>query len=411
MRKVKKLFTLFVILSSILFCQQKQNPNSFIHPQADKFISKQLYNKLYYKQSSSSFSEDSGLTKVGQWEWGPCSDAAVRGNYVYIGNGYLFQVLDVSDPANPKVVGQLSMEYPVYRVRVEGKYAYATYPFNIIDISNPANPILVNTYNIPTAAAGPTAETINGNYAYLGDGLGFVYIIDISDPSNPEEIGKMRTAGEIVEYIAVKDTVLYASTNDNDVNIFNIANPSAPFWIPSEIPYVSVPLAIDGHYIYTGSGTLDGEFQMYDITDPYNPRLVNGIAINNDSEYTSGILFTSVSVIDTIAYLTGEVSTIPEYLQFNEILFAVDIADTNNIHIISKLTNPYNASDYYGWGFGGGGISFPLAYYATNTGLWTVNLQHPDSMKSVSYFPTGWYVNKMKCILHITPTLQSYLQD
>ena len=394
MRKIKKLSILLVIIPSILICQQKQNPNSFIHPQADKFISKQLYNKLYYNQSNSSLTADSALTKVGQWEWGPCSDVAVQGNYVYIGNGYLFQVLDVSDPANPKIVGQLSMEYPVYRVRVSGNYAYTISPFRIIDISNPANPVVVSTYHL-SSGVDPSAEEIKGNYAYLGNALGFVYIIDISDPSNPREIGRMRTFGEIVEYIAVKDTVLYASPNDDAVNIFNIADPSSPFWIPSVIPNGPAPLTIEGNYLYTGTGADGGVFQTYDISDPYNPRLVNGIPVNIDSHYTSGILFTSVSVVDTIAYVTEVVDTIPYISQFNEILVAVDIADTNNIHIISKLNNPYGASDFFIWGFGGGGLNFPYAYYVTNTGLWSANVENPNSMKTASFFSTGWYINNM----------------
>ena len=54
MGKVKKLSILLLFIPSILICQQKQNLNSLIHPQADKFISKQLYNKLYYNQYNSS---------------------------------------------------------------------------------------------------------------------------------------------------------------------------------------------------------------------------------------------------------------------------------------------------------------------------------------------------------------------
>ena len=171
MGKVKKLSILFVILSSILICQPKQNLNSFIHLQADKFLSKQLYNKLYYKQYNSSLTEDSGLTKVGQWGWGPCYNVAVNGNYAYIGNGYLLQVLDISDPTNPKIAGELLTSSLVFTVTLSENYLYTTSPFRIIDISNPSEPILVNTYTLPSAIPPSSAITVKGNYAYVGDNV------------------------------------------------------------------------------------------------------------------------------------------------------------------------------------------------------------------------------------------------
>ena len=354
----------------------------------------------YHNNSINHFSavdSQSALTKVGQWGWGPCYDVAIKESYAYIGNGYVFQVLDVSNPASPKIVGQLSMEYPINRLVVSGNYAYTISPFSIIDISNPANPVLVSTYNLSTSD-GPSAITVKGNYAYLGDFIGWVFIIDISNPLNPKEIKRMPTNGEDVEYLAVKDSALYASPSDNSVNIYNIAKPDSSFLITLyTIPVIDAPLTIAGNYLYMGGGAYGGKFQIYDIRDSdlFNLSLVNEVYI--DSQNTYGSQFTSISVSDTIAYVAVEIDTIPYISQLSQILAEVDIADTNNIHVVSKVKNPYGNEDIDvdGQLFAGSTVNLPYGYFTSSTGLWTVNLENHDSIKSVSIFSTGWYINNI----------------
>ncbi len=340
------------------------------------------YNYKHANQFSTADSQ-TALTKVGQWGWGPCFDVAAEGNYAYIGNGYIFQALDMSDPANPKIVGQLPMRYPIEKVAVSGIYAYTIRPFNIINISNPTNPVLVSTYYLPSGD-GPTAILVKGNYAYLGDGFGYVFIIDISNPSNPKEIGHLLTYGEFVKSIAVKDTVLYASMGDRDVEIYNIANPSKPFYLPYTVDTSGyAPLTIEGHYLYTGSYSYH-QFMMYDLSNPYNPRFVNEIHINSDV----GGPINSISVIGTTAYVA----------LYRGKLVMVDIADTNNFHIISEINNKYRfpESTYDAGELLGTTLKYPYVYYATGTGLWTINVNAPHvHMQTVSFFPTGWFINKM----------------
>ena len=68
-------------------------------------------------------SSDSVLTRLGQWGWGPCDGVAVKGNYAYIGNGAMLQVLDITHPRYPIPVGQLLTNGPVSDVVVSGNYA------------------------------------------------------------------------------------------------------------------------------------------------------------------------------------------------------------------------------------------------------------------------------------------------
>jgi len=351
----------------------------------------------YYNKPVNQFpsaDSQSALTKVGQWGWGPCFDVAVEGSYAYIGNGYEFQVLDISNPASPKIIGQLPMRYPIENVAVSGNYAYTIRPFYIINISNPTNPVLVSTYNLPSGD-GPTAMLVKGNYAYLGDGSGNIFIVDISNPSNPQETGYLGTDADFVKSIAVKDTVLYASVGDRDIAVYNIADPSKPFGFPYTVDTsYDAPITIKGRYLFTGSYGYH-QFMMYDLSNPYNPRFVNEIHINSDA----GGPVNSISIIDTIAYVA----------LYRGNLVMVDIADTNNFHIISEINNKYRfpESTYDTGELLGETVSFPYVYYATGTGLWTINVENPESPKSVSFFPTGWFINKMT----VDSSNHAYLAD
>src|SRR4030067_1704733 len=41
--------------------------------------------------------DDTVLTVLGRWAWGPCHAVDVKGSYAYIGNGPTFHVLDIYD--------------------------------------------------------------------------------------------------------------------------------------------------------------------------------------------------------------------------------------------------------------------------------------------------------------------------
>ena len=315
------------------------------------------------------------FTKVGQWGWGPTYNLAANGNYAYIGNGYLLQVLDVSDPANPKIAGELLTSSLVFTVTLSGNYIYTTSPFRIIDVSNPANPILVSTYNLPSGFPPSSAVTVEGNYAYVGDYAGNIYIIDVSNPSNPQTLGQMRFPSDGVISIAVKDTVLYANFIDSPgIDAFDISNPSSPSSIGLFGNNIGGLLTTSGKYLCNGAGIY---LVMYDISNPANPNYITELAIDRLGGYVNHI-----SIADTIAYVTLA----------SDRFAAVDIANENNIHIISYLNNPFDAP---GLETAGEAVNFPYAYIATDDGMWTVNAANPELMSSVSFFPTGGYVNKM----------------
>lgn len=85
-----------------------------------------------------------------------CDPVVVQGNTAYVtlraGNNCgrfesLLEVIDISDPANPKLIKSINMQSP-YGLGVQGNILFVcegNNGFKVFDITNPQNPVLVKT--------------------------------------------------------------------------------------------------------------------------------------------------------------------------------------------------------------------------------------------------------------------------
>jgi len=87
---------------------------------------------------------------AGQWG-GPTYAVAVVGNIAYIGSGPRLLVIDISDPANPTLLGQSPVLGDIVQdVVVSSGYAYVAdgeAGLQVINIADPANPVRVGGYD------------------------------------------------------------------------------------------------------------------------------------------------------------------------------------------------------------------------------------------------------------------------
>ena len=95
--------------------------------------------------------------------------------------------MNISDVLHPVEIGYLENIGNVYRLVVNGNYAYLACwdgGFRIIDVSNPSAPVQISVYYAPGVTAG---VALKGNYVYLANSYGTNYtegvsVLDISDP-------------------------------------------------------------------------------------------------------------------------------------------------------------------------------------------------------------------------------------
>ena len=102
----------------------------------------------------------------------------VLGNYAYIGEGPRLTILDVSNLANPTVVGKtLPLPDTVKDLYVAGDYAYIANEFygglQVVDVSNPTAPTVVGSDETLNYAEG---VAVSGDIAYVANCHGPRYL-------------------------------------------------------------------------------------------------------------------------------------------------------------------------------------------------------------------------------------------
>lgn len=235
------------------------------------------YNRLYPEYNLDT-SVDSNLTQLSHFAIGPCLDVVVEGNLAYAGNGGYFQVINISNPSEPVIIGEVLLpEGIVYDIEINGNFAYLLAPFTVVDISDPYKPQIIFSQIIGN---GTDELFIKEDYAYLGS-FSSIIIVDIRNPHMPIVLGYAGVSGEMVSSIVVRDDYLYSTTYDGLViDIFNISDKNNPVLVNSKyIGGVGGGLFIKDTLLFAGS-TSQPQFKIYNISNPLNPTLLNGLSLN-----------------------------------------------------------------------------------------------------------------------------------
>jgi hypothetical protein len=142
---------------------------------------------------------------------GNVSDIAVSGNFAYIiADNAAVHFIDICVPENPRWVGSYKPDpMAVTTVAVSGNYAYvgvtggwvplADTSLDVVDITDPANSRRVARCNLNSCLTSWNRIEISGTHAYFayggdcltydgGGGFGRL-IIDIGEPTNPRSLG------------------------------------------------------------------------------------------------------------------------------------------------------------------------------------------------------------------------------
>lgn len=140
---------------------------------------------------------------------------AVSGTTAFVnaGNGGLY-ALDVSDPANMRMIGNLpaSAVGAVSKMVHRDGYLYAAAgspDFLVIDVRDPVRMVRVGSTALKSI--GSTDLLLDGPYAYVANGGGGVAVIDIRDPARPTRIAQIPVPG-FARQLAMKDGRLLVTT-------------------------------------------------------------------------------------------------------------------------------------------------------------------------------------------------------
>ncbi len=165
-------------------------------------------------------------------------DIVVQNNVAYVAaNGFL-TILDVSDPARPRLIKNvetpggcvaLDAAYPfVYLLGIESRHVRLT----VLDISQPTQAREVGRIIVPyNPLGGYLFSTVNEIQVYQQTAYirsyNYLFIVDVSDPARPVLLTTLEATGQIHAAV-VADDLLYLSGRDSTVVIYDVSHPAQP---------------------------------------------------------------------------------------------------------------------------------------------------------------------------------------
>ncbi|MCI0394570.1 MAG: PKD domain-containing protein [Chloroflexi bacterium] len=207
------------------------------------------------------------------------SDLFQQGSILYALGGGNLTLLNVSNPASPMPVGFYDTPGVGVNIVVSGTLAYiaerqiwtgTTFEYGglrILDVSDPTNPVELGYFDSDGSA---DAVAVLGNYAYLGKTSGTVEVVvlNVSNPANPVEVNDLNTNGS-VRGLALANNYLYVAQSSQDLTVYSLANPAAPAFAGNYV-VIGTPgdLTVDNDRAYVTAGTAG--VRILNVADPAN---------------------------------------------------------------------------------------------------------------------------------------------
>jgi hypothetical protein len=208
---------------------------------------------------------------------------AVAGAHAYMADGPAgLQVVDVANPAAPRLLGRLPTAGEARDVAVSGSLACVACGnegMQVIDVSNPNQPRPVARFG---SQAGVGRVAVSSNHAITGNHWvdhawvdhGWFEVVDLSEPTNPRSVAGPYSVDSwgFPKWVPIG----YSPDAAELWQLSDLTDPAHPKPIGGYRTIASaLGLVVSGQYAFRLSR--DGEtppLQVYDLSDRSQPRLV-----------------------------------------------------------------------------------------------------------------------------------------
>lgn len=371
-RRFLEALILLFELNSLLCAQESR----LLFPDSSRNLSTPSNGLSSWKeQNNPSSSTDSGFTVLGRWAWGPCKAVAVKGNTVFIGNGFTFDALDIGNPSCPKIVGEYLTEGVVADIQLRDNLAFVAggKGLLILDISDSMNPRKIGMIPI---GLGPLRVALVDSFAYVSVSAGYVYVVDIADSAHPKLRGVVSAGGQLPTCLAAKGRSVYVGNPEwPDLELVDATKPDSLRSSFVSIGGWGTSAFVKDSFLFVGMRAYDGKrlLKVFNVSTTNLPAELGSVQIGDTANSVFDVK--AVTVSGKYAYVATEDSGI----------FSIDLSNIKDTRIRGHLTRGQNRSSR------GNAIasSDGKILAASFSGIWTVKAEHPDSLQEISYFLTG----------------------
>jgi hypothetical protein len=227
---------------------------------------------------------------------GSTSAVDLLGTHAFVGQGASLVSLDISNPANPVPIGQLSLPFFInhlsayqggdghaYAVVVASVYVAGATDgvLLVVDVTDPTSPLLKSTV---TTGGDARNVKVTGGLAYVCDGYNGLEVFDLSDPVNPKLKGSLGGLGyctNILLDVGANGTIAYlAEASGNSVEFVDVSDPTNPIHKGGYVHGIGwaqgiCALAKAGNVLYVGPERQD--FILVDVTSLTAPTKVGDL--------------------------------------------------------------------------------------------------------------------------------------
>jgi hypothetical protein len=191
-------------------------------------------------------------------------------------------VLDIADATLPLVVGELAtnvlqslttgfQDVALDSTGTRAVAAMGTAGVWVIDLANPAAPRVVGSYDTPGTAWG---VALAGTVAYVADGSSGLRVLSLTNPSQPALLGTLSLSG-VMRDIAVSGSTAYLANQQGGIRVVNVADPRAPAFVASVAGSSAFRLSVSGTRLGVYQpNTTGGAVAIFNVANPASPQLL-----------------------------------------------------------------------------------------------------------------------------------------
>lgn len=215
-------------------------------------------------------------------------DIEVAGGFAYLIAGTELVIADVRDVTAPILLGSVELGRDAQEVRVANGVAYVAGGSDgllLIDVREPEQPELIAQYPTETPAFG---VDLAASIAYVAAGVGGVLLIDVGDPAKPQLLGVYATPGAGGSRdVVIAGSRAYVGLADAGFQVVDVANPARPTLIgATETAGSLLELTVADEIAYLTEVT---RVEVVDLRDAAQPRVAGGY-IRADNGSGSGTI-------------------------------------------------------------------------------------------------------------------------
>ena len=199
----------------------------------------------------------------------------VHGGVALVGSYEQWTSVDLSQPNGPAELGSLQLGGPIRGLFTRQQRAYVAARdagLAVVDIADPASPTLLGVLDTPGHAHD---VVVAGDLAYVADYAAGFLVVDVSDPATPVALGAIDTPGPSLR-VAVDASVAYLADSWGGLQIIDVSDPTSPailctYYTGNTVN--DVVLVGDVAVIADGMDRL----RSVDISDPAIPQSVDAL--------------------------------------------------------------------------------------------------------------------------------------